>query len=360
MKIGILTFQNTLNYGALLQAYALQETLSRMGNVVEIIDYINSRVAYRETPQIPSVHEWIKHPRGSWRFFKTYRSLSTRKNTFDRFATKYLSLSTQMVKQSELSEAYDVVVVGSDQIWNLGCTGNDLFYFLGDLDRSDTKTISYAASFGSGVFSEDYQKQCASALKKFDAISVRESSGQEIISELIGKNVPLVLDPTLLLEKSDWEMLTAPSAEKTPYVFAYIVSERKETIKFAKKLAKRNQAQLVLVDCYNGCTLLDKGRYRNSVSPEEFLSLISQAQCVVTSSYHGLALSLALQKEVYYALSSKAGNRNSRLETLAALVGIQHRNISGQYSPQPLDYCEINKRLSLAREESLGFLETNL
>lgn len=360
MKIGILTFQNTLNYGAMLQAYALQKVLYEMGNEVEILNYRNPTITYRETPKIPPAKEFIEHPRGSLRFLRTYNASKKRAEEFENFTKRHLCLSGYITNQEDVVGKYDVIVVGSDQVWNLACTGNDFFYFLENLDRSKIKTISYAASFGSDTFPSNYFERCASAIKKFYAVSVREISGLALVKSMTGCKASLTLDPTLLLKKNDWEQITAPSFDSAPFVFAYVVSERKETVKFAKEVARKQRANLIITDCYNGATLLDKQLYYNSLSPEEFLSLLSNAAYVVTSSFHGLALSLAMEKEVYYSLNTKAANRNSRLETLATLAGIKDRTIDEGFADNPINYELVTARLLAERNSSLQFLKDSL
>lgn len=360
MKVGILTFHNTLNYGAQLQLYALYTVLKEKGHDVEVVNYSNKMVLERETPRIPSAVEWIEHPRGSLRLFWAYPVTKTRKLAFNRFESEYLKISESIKHERELTDRYDVIVVGSDQIWNPGCTGGDLTYFLYELPKPYPRRIAYAASFGSGSFPIELSEICGNALRNFDAISVREKEGIQIVKDLSSRSAMLTLDPTLLLEKSQWDDLAGDRIVSDKYVFAYVVSERTSTLAFAKRLAKARRAKLIALDCYHGRRSAFGVTYLNAVSPEEFLSLIRYADSVVTSSFHGMALALAMEKDMFYVLNGKADNRNSRLETLASLAGIENRNISYGKQASSINYFEVRNKIACARQKSLEFLDTSL
>lgn len=231
-------------------------------------------------------------------------------------------------------------------------------YFLDDPVFSGVRKISYAASFGVDSFPAVFADRCGRAISGFDSVSVREESGVRIVREISGREASLVLDPTLLVDASAWGSVASQPPD-APYVFAYMVAEQKQTLECARMEAARRGARLVAIDCYRHHRGSRACEYRSSASPEEFLGLIRGAELVVTSSFHGLALSLAMGTDVVYCLDPKKGNKNSRLESLASLAGVENRNALEE-PVGGIDFEGVSKRLGEARKRSLGFLERAL
>ena len=360
MKTGILTFNRTLNYGAELQAFALRVAIQRHCPEVEMVDYQCDAVTRRERPRNPSARHIARHPISAVREARDVPSRVTRASKFDRFAAENFSFGPHMSGQAEIASAYDSVVVGSDQVWNLSCTGGDASYFLDDVRHGVTRKISYAASFGSASVPRDRAAKIGEALRDFDAISVREAAGVGIVRELSGRDAVQVLDPTLLLTCEEWAAFGGEARREGGYVFAYVVSERKNTLRFAREASEREGLPLVVVDCYGAPKRSERGLYANDASPEEFLALVRDASLVVTSSFHGLALSLALGTEVRYSLDTKRANANSRLEDLARLAGIEDHGISEGLCCGSIDFDAAWGRLDKKRDESRRFLSDAL
>lgn len=360
MKIGILTFQNTCNYGAALQAYALQSVLREMGHEVSIVNYENAAVTKREEVVKPKASLLASNPR---RFFSETYSYPRRKRRYDAFkafADRCLRIDAPVKGVREIADRYDAVVVGSDQVWNMRLTGNDMTYFLEASLDSGLKAVSYAASFGAAEFPSEYSERCGTALRHFAALSVREVPGIELVRDLSGREASLVLDPTLLASRELWdEMIRKTITETDPYVLVYTVAEREKTLAFAHRAARELGIGIQVIGTANPFAL--KGaRSRSDATVEEFLSLIGGAALVVTSSFHGMALSLALGTNVCYSLSDRPGNSNSRLETLAALAGIENRNISNGLPQSSIDYRKVDAALAIERAKSMAFLQEAL
>lgn len=361
MYIGILTFQNTLNYGAELQAYALSSVIRNLGYRVKLINYRCSAVSKRESVKYPSVKHALRHPINSFREICDLSERKTREEAFSNFAKDKLNLDILLNSQIEISSRYDVVIVGSDQVWNLACTGGDATYFLGDVEHGEIRKISYAASFGGDSVPVERIAEIGDALRDFDAIGVREASGVDLVTKASGKEATQVLDPTLLLTREDWLGVCGPNRhEKGSYIFVYVVSERKQTLSFARKASKEMSLPLVIIDCYGAPKLSERELYMNDASPEEFLALIRDAALVVTSSFHGLALSLALGSEVRYSLDTKRANANSRLENLAKLAGIENHKVTSDGCCEAIDFNTVWERIRDEREKSLLFLANAL
>ena len=355
-RIGILTFHNTVNYGAVLQAYALQKTIENLGYEVSIIDYRNPAVTARETFSVPKLSKLIVDPRSYFGEMNAYHAFHYRKNKFEHFIDKQMKISPRLAEASSFAKCFDEVVVGSDQIWNLRLTNADFTYFLEDSKCSRLKKVTYAASFGASAIPKKFEKRCQAALDAFDEISVREEAGACIIKKILNRNAEIVLDPTLLVTRNTLERVAADTVETRPYILIYTIAERKKTIEFGKKAAKELNAKIYAIGPSNPLELHGMSP-KNDASIEEFLALIRDATLVVTSSFHGLALSLALGTDVCYALSNKQNNANSRLMTLAKLAGIEDRNIENGMPRKRINYANVNIRIEAMREKSMAFLK---
>lgn len=344
-KIGILTFQCTVNYGAQLQNYALQEYISDASKESEVcvINYDNSTVNSIEKKLFlkdqKSIKEFIK-------YFKNGRYKKKKWERFELFRNQYINLTELFSPNniSNLDNLIDYYVVGSDQIWNLDITGNDFNYFL-DFVSDNGKKFSYAASFGKTSFSDEQLKEINSLLSKFSIINVREKSAENMLNRIGLANVNTVVDPTFLLSKSDW--LTRFNLEKKPndYIFVYMIDNVKENFKRIKKFASRNNLKIVYVnsDFFNV-----SGVFNDRVaSPVDFLNYIYNARYVVTGSFHAICFSIIFNKNFYYILNKNNG-RNSRLEDLLNVLKIDDNNNitdSGDITEINLNYDLINSNI---------------
>ena len=350
---GILTFINTLNYGAELQAYALQRFVSLLGYNVELINYICPSVSQRETPRLLDFSS-LSNPKHFIGQFMKYPELKQRAKGFERFTNNRIRLGTEVNSSSDILNRYDRVIVGSDQVWCTQITGGDLTYILEGKHHTDQRIISYAASFGDKAFQSNYFDHFSDALSRFDALSVREKHGAEILSTLGISNAVVSIDPTLLLDKVEWErLITRRAATPRRYVLAYIVSERDQTIRYAKQAADKINADLIYIDAYSARPIFG-ARNLGTASPDEFVSLIHDAEYVFTSSFHGLCFSVLFNKQFRYSLSAK--KHNSSLYNLASQLGLERYDINNTNMSDQIDYTETNSRLVHLREESSDYL----
>ena len=203
-KIGILTYHRAYNYGAVLQAYALQSAIQNINYNVEIIDYCCDYI--EKIGSEKSIKNIIK-------FILSGRRINQTKKKFVKFRNDKLNLSNNDFNRDtikEIADLYDIYIVGSDQVWNYQGSNFDKTYFL-DFVKQNTKKKSYAASFGISKIPPKYEKEYIRLLNKFSDISVREKQGINIINNLLGKDCELVLDPTLLLSKKEWKEKTSIS-----------------------------------------------------------------------------------------------------------------------------------------------------
>ena len=360
MKVGILTFHRTTNYGANLQAFALQRILHSMGNGVEIIDYRNMKVYSYYDPRF--FHGMpVKTRIGK---LIRYRYNLAIFNRFFGFWEKYFCLSPMCTTHEELSiieERYDAVICGSDQIWNPRAIFNDFDAFL--LETAKCKKIAYAASAGSVSLWEPYLKTFWRLLHRFDAISVREESMKAPSDHLSQKDVYVVLDPTLLLEKKEWCEIEESSILKqlpsSGYILVYFLGKNPALIQAVQELQKKTGLPVISL----GRKLYGIRSLRLIAGPAEFLTLFHHASYVLTSSFHGTVFSIQYQRPF---LVFGNGAYNSRMTTLLNAIGLQDRMIGEPaVSPidklgRPINWEQVQNCLSQEKERSIAFLDDNL
>ena len=254
-----------------------------------------------------------------------------------------------------LKDRYDGVICGSDQVWNPDITGSDRSFFL-DFCGENTRRIAYAPSFGISRFPEDFREMIRPLLEEFTDLSAREMPGKKLVEELTGREVPLVLDPTFLLQQQQWEQLEQPHrAGDGDYILYYTVRRTDSLMKFCLEKAREKNLKVVYVGGNPLKQLKNKKlQYAYDLSPGQFLYLLHHAKYVVTNSFHGTAFSLHYKKDFFLELSSLT---NSRLQQIVETAGLQDRVIGGDCSDGPVDYDRVYSRLQQSKALSAAYLK---
>ncbi|MDR1758979.1 MAG: polysaccharide pyruvyl transferase family protein [Fibrobacter sp.] len=345
MKIGILTFYKVLNYGAVLQAYALQKTLQKMGHDVFLINYQPKELIK------PYKTIKIKYLRKIDYLLKWYRRFFLFR-PFKCFIGNYLNegiVYTSLQQLIDNPPAADAYVVGSDQVWNLRLSGNSDTFFL-SFGGGRIMKIAYAASCG-GNYSFLNDENKLRLLRDFNSVSVREKSLRDELSKK-DFNSEVVLDPTFL-----WSNYSEFIRENNNgnYILVYYVvnnSNFRNKLKYLKKILKLSVINIG--PDYIG----DADKNLRGVSPSEWVNLLHHAECVYTNSFHGVAFSINLGKKFLYIPNGKAGD--SRVLDLLFEIGLQSRVINEYHD---IDKCINAKEFPIAndvltqmREHSLQFL----
>lgn len=356
MKIGILTFHRAHNYGAVLQCYALQETLKRMGHEVQVIDYLQPwiedfynifgwNMIRRNSQSVSSLFKYLKGALKKWIL------APGKARDFRNFRDRFLDLSLPCAGM--MPQDYDCYIIGSDQLWSLHCLGgeSDRIY-MGDFDRPESsRLIGYAISADIKSVVET-QKLLRDNLPKFNAISMREREVAETVTELTGYPCEVCLDPTLLTDASLWNPLMT-EVEKEEYVLMYEVRWNPQT-----KGRLRRKAEELAAAVGPHCKVIDLTRMNRPVT--EFISLFRNASYVVTTSFHGIVFSIIFGIP-FYALPLWGGYDLRYMELLKSL-GAEERIIDFDTPmvPSPVDYTPIKERLAVRQAESLSFIEKAL
>lgn len=367
MKIGILTYHRAENYGALLQAYALRTYLQQQGYEASFVDYW------------PNYHENYFHIFSVKRFKKSgikakgqylfetiffYGMKRRRKRNLQSFMKNQLGLPKEIKYSSKnaICNEYDIVVYGSDQIWrkqNLpGCKGFDFWYF--GSDNVIAKKVSYAGSMGTINTTPEDDEQLKPYFERFSALTVREAPLKDYLAKM-GLQSTVVLDPVFLLEKNDWRNLYLGEKkirkQKGKYILYYNLLSNAESTAFANKLSQRTQLPIVEISKKYGIKQLGR-RYNHTASVETFLSLIDNAEYVVSNSFHGVAFSIIFEKQ-FYAIGM--GKKANRVQSLLVSLGIEERYVDlGVDLTKVIDYNMVRGVITDIRTNSMDRLSVIL
>jgi hypothetical protein len=344
MKISILTYHDGPNHGAFLQAYSLLMTIKKFGYEVEIINYKNFRHWY-----IEGVKYFINAIRTGSFFFK-YRKYIAFKRTHKKFGFKRNCISSKRQKRKK----YGCVVIGSDVVWNYKIFGFDDVYF-GNLNAQ--ALISYAASFGWANDISELPKCALKELKKINKLSVRDNVSQNILKNTLGVSAPIMLDPTLIYDFKDDLNLTSTNHtiyDKTLVVYSYL--NNNYVIEQIKQYAANNGLKTVCTGYIQSwCDLILPG-----LDPFEWVGLISKADTVLTSTFHGVVFALKFRKKIFYLCNKKAYSRVNNLLETCGLNEYCIDNEDGTLVYIDPDYDNVTKQLNISKKKSLKWLRSAL
>lgn len=324
-KVGILTFHDADNLGAVLQAYALKSVIeNKCGASAEIIDYKCRKITDTKYVQKGSgIKSLIKYVPMS-----VYYKIKRR--GFDKFRKEQLGCSERTYNKENIKETesnYDVFITGSDQVWNPECSGDDSTYVL-DFVSENSKKYSYAASIGNFDITKadiDWIKSIAS----YSGVSVREKSASEQLKSL-GINAHVHADPVMLLSREEWEAVMSKPILKEKYVLVYLVLPDVNVMKKATEYAKEHNCKIIS----NKKSL----EFIMHNSPGEFLSWINNADYVFTNSFHGTAFSLIFNKPLYADVEMADGSVNKRVKDL--LDAAKSERLIDDMKNSAFDYLE--------------------
>lgn len=332
MKIKIITCQRVYNYGASLQALALQHYLEKEGCDVQIIDYTPDyqKFSVWNVPKSSHLYKPAKYSRiirciYALKVYLRVRPTLSRIKAFDKFSTEYHRLTCQYNSYEELAAdppMADLYIAGSDQIWSTHLqNGRDPAFYCA-FGKVATKRISYAASFGFPEILGGYDSFVKSMLRGLDAISVREKTGINILENLGLKGVHVV-DPVLLLEKEEWVKLLKVNTPiiEGKYILVYDLSHKDKRLNtFSKQLSKKYNLKIVAVNNKAKTEYADINI--NNAGPAEFVNLLAHSEFVISDSFHATAFSVIFQKQFYVYYNQ--GNI-SRISDFLKIIGLEPR-----------------------------------
>lgn len=325
MKVGIITFHASHNYGSMLQAYALQHIVTRLGHECEIINFRTQRQRKFYRPffcreGLKNKLKLILFPKQAINEYKKYRLFENfLKNRYK--LTKKIYTTSESLKEETFK--FDAYISGSDQIWNPSAFDHDESYFLGFV-KSGLK-IAYAPSMGPfprNQASNCYKDTLIQHLPSYSHISVREEQSSKCIEELTGIRANVTLDPTLLLESEEWNKLAGHQPLiKGEYIFLYTPWGEYDIYSKAVEIAEKLGLKLVISMPHYIRELAYKSNiiYKIDTGPEEFLNLLKFSKFVISGSFHAVVFSIIMQKP-FYAIG---GNDDSRIMNLLKLADME-------------------------------------
>lgn len=372
MKVGIITFHASDNCGSMLQAYALQTVIEKNYKCdVEIIDFSS-----RGQRQMYSLWDTRLRPRILKSNIKTlphWGNIKKMKKDYKAFSVENFHLTNKRYKKNsqlfELDGKYDVLIAGGDQVWNVRCRDTDLAYFL-NFAKKGTK-VAYSPSLGAVNINKysDTPEVYKDLLLDFDYLSVREPNGEKWIKDLIGKDIPIIADPTMLLSKEQWnKTLTIPkSGIKDKFIFYYAFSHSNSVLnEKLRDVAKEMGYKVVVIDRkgYSVNKLDQYGfqLYKQS-GPYAFLTMMNDASAVVTDSFHGTLFS-ALFNKTFCNFKHKVemDPDDDRSAALLTQLGLLDHYVLGEELKKEdfeitTDYESVNEKIAEMRENAMNYID---
>ncbi len=372
MKIGILTFHFSNNYGALFQAYGLRNYLKELGHDVEFINYQPEYLEEGGEIKLSNLFSkatlkivYLKFVNIKEKYFGNKQ----KEKYFEEFKKDFLGINDSKVYKSknELEDAnlfYDLLITGSDQVWNPSEQyGIDTVYFLDfKTSNSTVKKISYAPSFGKDNIDEKYKKEISSLISKLDSISIREVSGQKIIQDLTSIKPTLVPDPTVLV--SDYKKIMNKYAiQKEDYIFCYYLRSRDNIGEIAEYISKDKNFQIY--SPHNPHRRWKEIGETVNPGPREWLYLLNNSKFVITNSFHGTMLSILLNKPfiVVGIGSGEKSKYNERAMNILKQCGLENRfmtkfdkKIIDKLKDEPINWVEVNKKMNILKNDGMNYL----
>lgn len=367
-KVGIITFHNSYNCGSMLETYAIQTYLNKIGLKTEIVDFsTQGQIDLYKTFSKPNS---LKNILKNIIIFPHKKRIDFNNEKYREFQKNNFVLSKKVETKQEMQDLrYGAVVAGSDQVWNITIEDYDDAYFL-DWYNSGKK-IAYAPSFGSKN-PKDYSNNVnkyKEFLNSFDALSIRENNGQKWIKDMIGIEVPVLLDPTLLLEQKDYEKIECK--EYIPdykYIFLYCPGFKTDICKFVSEVSKKYNLPVIAWSA-KSFYVKNIGRLGfklpNYENPSMYLSLIKNAELVFTTSFHGTIFSTIYRKKFFTLKNGEMNGNDDRVLTLVRSLFIEDRLIDYKFDDsfdylKEVDYSQYDKALVGLKNKSQKYLKDYL
>lgn len=373
MRIGIITFHNSYNCGSILQCMALKKILELEGENVEIIHFSTPSqqklysVLYRKLTLKNIIKNFLCLP--------GYKVIKEHYKQYQEYIYDVFNLNGAPYESTEELRknlpSYDMLIAGGDQVWNIHCEDFSTAYFL---DFNDTAyKISYSPSLGATNLNlSEKASEYKNLLMKFDAISCRETNGAKWLKAMTGKNIELLLDPTMLLNKDVWklnikETLSLPFEGE--YIFYYAFAYSAENNQAVQKIAEESNCKVVVIDAKQWYI---KGlkKYKNFIlcdetGPNAFLNLMNGAKYIITTSFHGTVFSLLFEKKFIYINSKNHESTDDRTSFLLEQLDLMDRYVFSEKVSIPLlekniDYIKVNMEIDSLRQKAFAFIRKHI
>lgn len=368
-RVGIITFHHSYNCGSMLQTFALQSVIEQLGYKAEIIDFSNAgqKQLYSVTKPNNSIINILKNII----LFPYKARIKKNFDSFEEFKNTEFHLSPESYSRMEqlTDSRYFFVVTGSDQVWNITIEDGDDAYYLPWVKKA--RKVAYAPSFGAKNVMKyaDNPEKYKTYLSDFKALSIREENGKRWIKDLVGKDVPVLLDPTLLLDASAYDRIADKSLNlPDKYIFFYSPSYQKDIVHLVECVSKKYHLPVI---AFNTKTFYVKGMQRTGFklpeieNPRSYLTLIKKATLIMTTSFHGTVFPTIFRKRVWVIKNGGMFGDDDRVKTLINELGIEDRLIPIEYKEyfnymKMVDYSYYDKELPILQNMAIQFLKDSL
>lgn len=367
-KIGIITFHNSYNCGSMLESYAIQKYIQYKGIECEIINFSNE--GQKDLYRIMKKNNSLKNIIRNCILLPHKKKLEFSNSKYELFKKNNFKLSKEYTHANDIEDYYDIVVAGSDQIWNITIKDADDAYFLNWVKNA--KKVAYAPSFGAkkiSNYTSDVNKY-VEFLKSFNALSVREKNGQKWIKELTNIDVPVLIDPTLLFDSSEYDKIIDKEYKlpQKEYIFFYCPQFNVEICKFVKKVSKKYNLPVI---AWSAKSYYLKGINRFGFelpeyeSPSVYLKLIKNAKLIFTTSFHGSIFSTIYRKNFYTIKNGEMYGDDDRVITLLESLKMEERLIPFEFNDkfdyiQDINYEKYDENIKKLKEKANSYIEKNI
>lgn len=367
-KVEVITMHRIVNYGSVLQAYATQQIIKKLGYDIEFIDYYpermhmmgmlkrikNKKNIFKKSFFLRNIARIIILPSYIKRFFVFKNFIKDKLNLSEKTYYTYDDINKKL-------PIADIYCTGSDQVWNSGWNEKiDKSFFLDFGCIDNTKKIAYAASFGKDKLNENEIDKTKELLKKYKYISVREKSGVNILENLGIENSTNVVDPTLLLNKKNWESITSDKYDNKDYILIYNLNRNKKIDKYSKKISKQTGLKIKRLS-YQFHEFYKIGNSCFIPNVSDFLSLIKNSKYIITDSFHAIVFSVIFNKEFFILYPDKY---STRLQSILELLNLEDRVIYDitdlKILNKKINYKSVNKKINVLKKESIEWLKDAL
>lgn len=369
MRIGTISLNINapdFNYGAVLHSWAFQQYLGKLNFVeyTEIIDYTMPKLEGQNLKYPVLTNLKQKHLRRALKYMRNHRLYDIRYKKFCEFISNNILKSDIKYTQKKLNNAkidYDCVICESDVIWSPGFSGGhfDKSFFMALDSMSDLKRIAYAPSMANGDLNREQEDELKELLKYPQFISCRESYEKEILEKYTDKTITHVLDPVMLLEAGDYDVITADKMVKENYLLLYLpVDDNVELRKYANQYAKKKGLKVVEISTYLNSKNSENEICYGAAGIEEFLSLIKNAEIVFTNSFHAICFAIIFNIQFYAFSRAYAG----KVKDICNVFELQERYFEDNIfrENEPIDYEKVNKIRDELAEKSKQWLISSL
>ena len=364
------------NYGSQLQARATIKVFEDMRLDYEILEYKKKGLMFKikALPRLldPTVRDNIRLARQKSKAMNAIPGVGERNKLFDDYSKKHFSAKTVCIdyysQLKEYAKKYDAVITCSDQLWSPSGLGTGFYNLMFVPD--EVLKISFASSFGVNQIPKGQRKKTKEYLERIEYISMRENQGAEIVKELTGREVPVLMDPVFVYTMEEWkEIVPEEKVYEFPYILCYFLGDNEDYRKRVEEFAKKQEMKIVAINFCNSFIEYDKhfgDVVPYDVNPDRFLNLVRNATYVCTDSFHGAAFSIINEKR--FAIFNRYPNnsvvsKNSRIDSLCTNLALRKVRANGSSNLEnvllcDIDYVDVKNRLNIYVNNAKEYLKT--